>query len=411
VRYYPDDSGGETMGYLDPLDRARVHLDYEAMNQAAPSVKEVLFRAQMLGPVEPVREAWRPRPATLALAFLVLLVLVPWIPQRASFTVMHVGFEQELPRADADRLAAHLLRNQPDNVLIGTEFTPTQAHRMGYNVPGRLRVTLTAFNVAEQELEERYRKEISTYQGIGLDPMFRVEQHTEEKGFRNPVQLAMAAMQPLRQPRLQSPSEALQVAQLVQANDHLLAGALQPKVTSVNSELKVRDVSFGPAKAGYDFTLPAWPKPASFKVTGYGGLPAAEQLKVREEAAALLAQANLGQPAAPPDEPVGPLIAVRVSDAQGLYDPILTAKVQAWITQPQPHELGVSFDPSLAVRRAVEKAVPGTGYSSTYETLSSPTVRFIVDITLQDKRRMPFGQTPPDADAAAEAAGDDDANF
>src|SRR4051794_5336432 len=105
MRYFPDDNYGVDESHIDPLTRARTALDFEAFAAAAPPVKEILFKAQTMGPLPNVRQGWRPRPASFALAMCLLLLFAPWMPVRSSFTVMQIGFEKELPRSDADKLS------------------------------------------------------------------------------------------------------------------------------------------------------------------------------------------------------------------------------------------------------------------------------------------------------------------
>src|SRR5687767_13981252 len=109
---FPDDNFGVDIAHVDPLERARIALDFEALNHAAPPVKEILYKAQTMGPLALVREMWHPRPAALAFGFCLLMMLAPCPPQRSSLTVMQIGFEKPIPRFDADLLAAHVVRNQ-----------------------------------------------------------------------------------------------------------------------------------------------------------------------------------------------------------------------------------------------------------------------------------------------------------
>ncbi|MDQ3024254.1 MAG: hypothetical protein M3R04_07735 [bacterium] len=398
----PNDYGVD-IAHVDPLERARIALDFEAIAVSAPPVRDILFKAQTMGPVAPVHELWRPRPAGLALGFCLLMLLVPWLPQRSSFTLMQIGFEQTIARMDAEKLAAHLVRNQPANVLLQTEFTPSNPGQAGLNVPGRLRVSLTAFNTSEQKVEQTYRSQISNYQSKKIEPMFRVEQRVEHSGLHSPALLALGLFKAKQQQVLHLDDQSQLLAQLVSGSNKLMATALAPEIENIANGLKLKSVGFGGtvSKEDYDFSIEAWPRPMNFSVEGFDALDGENKQKVMSAAAGFVEKSNLALVTAPALSELP--LQVHVYREGGSFDSMSTRLVQAWISQDDPE--GIAAGPasrvneSEIVKRAMDGAMKNKAFSADYKYVGGKT---IVSIYLGENRGSLFNEDLQNAEAEAE---------
>lgn len=408
MRYFPDDHGSIEGIHLDPLDRARLSLDFEAMNATAPSVKQVLYKAQTMGPLAPVANGPQMNWPATALAVIALAMLLPWMPIDSSMTVMQVGFEQKIPRFEANELASHLLRNQPENVLVGTQFTRDD-HRDGLNVDGQLRVALTAFNVGERELEDTYREQIRSYKGRGFDPMFRVEHQASSRSYRSPAQVLAKVFSPREKPELDVPGHG-EIQRLITGSGQLMAQALAPQIEAVEPRVTVRDLSFAPGRGQYDLTVPAWPRPMRLRIENYGSLTAGEQESIRQTVQSFVADAGLTPPETHPVLADGLPLQAQVFDVDGRPNAYLTGRVQAWLAQPDAGALALpTFAPTKMVDEAMEKALPGVPYEARYDDrVESGRRRITAGIYLQPNSA---GRDKRDADASrvedAAVAGDE----
>lgn len=368
MRYFPDDNFGVDEVHIDPLERARRALDFEALAKGAPPVKDILFKAQTMGPLAPVRGTWQPRPAAFAFAMCALLLLAPWLPLRTSFTVMQIGFEQAMPRVDADKLSAHLMRNQPGNVLLQSEFKPSDPGEPGYNVPGHLRIHLTAFNSSEPKVEATFKDLLSHYQGRKLDPLFTVDQNVETSGLHSPALLAYTLLKDHAPRVLHVPDQSQVLAEFARQSQPLLASAVAPKIEHIANGLKVTGVEFNSKDSdptNYSFKVPAWPEPVNFKVDGFEALDGERKSRVMSAATEWVQSSNLGieSPEIVGDVP----LQVTVYDLDTEVDPVLTGRVQSWIQQPKEGgELTLAAGEEL-LKKAMQDAMGDQAYTSSFE--------------------------------------------
>jgi hypothetical protein len=368
VRYFPDDNFGVDEAHIDPLERARIALDFDALAKSAPPVKEILFMAQTMGPLPNVRGTWHPRPAAFAFAICALLLLAPWLPIRSSFTVMQIGFEKTMPRADADKLSAHLMRNQPRNVLLQSEFKPSDPGQTGYNVPGHLRIHLTAFNSSEPKIEATFKDLIGNYQGRRLDPLFTVDQNVETSKLHSPAVMAYSLLKDHTPRVLHVPDQSQILAELTRKSQPLLASAVAPKIENIATGLKVKDVQFNSganSDAQYSFRVPAWPEPVNFAVDGFEALDGERKSRVMSAAEDWVRSSNLGIEGG---EIVGDVpLQVTVYGLDAEVDPVLTGKVQSWIQQPEDGgEITLAAGDEL-LKKAMHDAMGDQAFSSQFE--------------------------------------------
>lgn len=345
----------------DPLELARRQLDFSAVATGAPSVKEVLFKAQTMAPISPARPWQRITATAAAAALLCLLVLAPWLPQRSCLALLKVDFERQFERPAAQQLLSLFVREMPDAALLGADYSATGT---AGNSQGLLTMRVSSLSLGTTELERAVRRVIEE-QAPDAQPCQVHSGQIRHTAWRSPLTRALDLIDGQRDGQPASSSD--QQARLVLANDDVLAEGLRGQLAQ--SGRRLEDFGFigsGAGEAvGYDFVLDCWPAGVGISVENYQGLLDSEQAEVQRRALDFFAAANLCESRlvlTSSPQPWLPLV-VEVRDSLGRYDPRLTSRLQAWITQPTAAErTSIDFDPQEHIDAAMHQAIPDREY-------------------------------------------------
>ena len=82
-------------------------------------------------PISPVKPWKRITATTGALLLLAVLVMAPWLPERASLNLLRVSFEREIAQKEAYELASLFTRAAPESVMVSAELQDSTVSGMG----------------------------------------------------------------------------------------------------------------------------------------------------------------------------------------------------------------------------------------------------------------------------------------
>src|SRR5690606_33844543 len=99
---------------MDPLELARQEHDFAAMAASAPSVRDVMFKAQTMAPLPQPKRWDRIAGGTGAALLAAALAFVPWLPSQTTYSVLSVQFEQTFEPKDAQRVVDSMLTALPE---------------------------------------------------------------------------------------------------------------------------------------------------------------------------------------------------------------------------------------------------------------------------------------------------------
>jgi len=337
----------------DPLELARGQLDFAAIATQAPSSKDILFKAQTMVPMAPVRP-WQRLAKTVGAAVAVgLLIFMPWLPQHASFSLVRVTFEQSFNQYDAQELVSHYTREMPVNVLTGVEYSNESPGKAG-------QLALRASSAYHTATDLRRTVETALSSAGYALPYQLLEGQIDRTTWQSPFEHVFGFIEARTDSRRLSNND---LAQAILRQEDVYAEGLRGQLRQLG--YKLEDFGFigedAGERAGYDFLVDCWPTDVGVSVQHYQNLTDSEQKEIRERAGEYFTTLNINRDstnlvnAATNWLPV----VVYVYDTNGRYDPQLTARMQAWVEQPSATEVtSVSFEPLDNVRSALKHVIP-----------------------------------------------------
>ncbi|MBN2082322.1 hypothetical protein JW859_08965 [bacterium] len=337
----------------DPLELARRQLDFAAIATQAPSSKEILFKAQTMVPMAPVRP-WQRLAKTVGIAVAAgLLIFMPWLPQRASFSLVRITFEQTFNQYDAQDLVSHYTREMPVNVLTGVDYSGGASGKTGH-------LTLRASSAYHTSVDLRRTVE-AALSSAGYELPYQIlDGQINRTTWKSPAEQVVDFVAARTDGRRLSNSD---LARSIMRRESVYAEGLRAQLRQLGYQLE--DFGFtgrdAGERAGYDFTIACWPEDIGLSVRHYQNLTDSEQTEIRERTREYLTTLNINRDASNlVDAATNWLpIVVYVYDTSGRYDPQLTARMQAWIEQPDANELAsVTFEPLDSVRDALKHVIP-----------------------------------------------------
>ncbi|GEM_PF-2229481 len=355
----------------DPLELARRQLDFSAVATGAPSVKEVLFKAQTMAPISPARPWQRITATATAAGLLCLLVLAPWLPQRSCLALLKVDFERQFDRPAAQELLSLFVREMPDAALLGADYGASGA---AASSQGPLTMRVSSLSLGTAELERAVRRVIDE-QAPDAQPCQVHSGQIRHTAWHSPLTRALSLID--GQAGRRGTSTADEQSRQVLANGEVLAEGLRGQLAQSGRRLEdFGFIGFGAGEAaGYDFVLDCWPAGVGISVENYQGLLDSEQSEVQQRALDFFTAANLCDSRlvlTSNPQPWLPLV-VEVRDSLGRYDPRLTSRLQAWIEQPSAAERSsIDFDPQELIGAALRQAIPD--YECLIEFDSGPSI-------------------------------------
>jgi hypothetical protein len=361
---------------IEAIDLARGQLDYAAMAAGTPSIKHILFKAQTMGPLSAKPSPWKMTVAAGVAVAAVGVVAWPWIPVHSSLSILQVGFEQAIPRAEAQRLVSKLLRSGEPEVVLGAEFNADsgRSDEADGGETGRLRISLLGAGMGAQRIQDSYTEKIREASERQLDPLFQVSSRLRETEWRSPLQIGLERLGRENRGLAADAGDGIgedQLAARVRGSTPLLKQALGEEIGALNRGFELRELIFlapgeDAAVAGMDFSLPAWPSSVGVRISLYETLTVREQAQLRSLVESFLSRSGLGPGqaslASAPQDWLP--IMVRVFRSSGRYDRRLSEQLQAWIVQPEAAEThSVQFEPTAYVDEAMQRYLPGISYT------------------------------------------------
>jgi len=383
----------------DVLELARSQLDFAAIASAAPSSKEILFKAQTMVPISPVKAWRRIAAATAAVLVFAGLLAAPWLPRNASVSLLKISFEQAVDHQDAYSLISHFAREIPKQVLLGAEMS--ESLRRGTGGSGYLAIRLSSVSLSPDQLQ-RVADRIAAdsdyaqlYQVLTgrIDVTSWSSPLSKLSGLRN-QQLGASGV---------TANKAL--ARSILSHKDVFAKGLKGQLGQLGRRLT--DFGFVGSKpadaARYDFVIDCWPADVGVSVEHYQDLMDHEQTAIRQRSEDYLETFNLrteGLALVTGPQLWLPIV-VDVYDRGASYNPQLTSRLQAWIEQPDALETAsLDFDALDCVRKALENVIPDNDYRLDYIRNTGPssntTHMYKVKVTvLGSKEREPERMSLP----------------
>ena len=344
----------------DPLRLARTQLDYAAMSAAAPSVKQVLYKAQTMAPYAPPQFWKKAAKGAAVAAAAALLLFAPIIPNQVSYTLLRVEFERPLAPARAQDAIDAVVKNLPSEVTVGIEQRHTQTSQQA--IAPRVVLRLGAAGVSGSWLRHRAEDALASVANEAQPLYYPAEEYRQGHQV-NLVQAVMGLMAPEARPHYNLHGPYGEQAERLLALEPVLREEVAARLAVGGYQLSGLKFTEQPASvpAGYDFVIQSWPMPAAVAVTGYAGELDSEQQSVRLAVEDCLRYFNLMPETAENLNPEAqwPAIAVVLEDISGSLNPQLAARVQSRISQPSLKELDhPAYDPSQPVEEAVSEVLP-----------------------------------------------------
>ena len=348
---------------VDPLAAARQQLDFEALAERAPSSKEILFKAQTIVPITPIRPWEKVAKGGSVLALAALLLFAPVVPRTASLALVNVQFEQQkFTRSEAQQLVYDVLRDLPDDVLLGAGFARALGQPQD-NSQGRLQLNLIKFNETPERLAAIAGEVIEFKPKAGLP--FYSSTTVARSSQWNSIPRAIAAAFRKDQPEPQPPLDQFRIVREILGNAELIGEGLRDRLMQ-QAGLELDHFGWTSAldqelPEGADFVLPAWPRWVSIGVVGYEYMMDGQQAGIRLNAEDYLAQLNLGLRGANlcRDAIQDCPLVVSVVAPGDAADPYLSALVQAQLApELSKHQTITETQAEKLVEAACRKVLP-----------------------------------------------------
>ena len=390
-------------GKPDVVELARAQLDFSALNAAAPSVKQVLFKAQTIVPLptHPLRRIGKP--AAVA-AVLCAVLLLPWIPQRTVLSVAELQFDSRFTPSEAQQLVDTALRGLAlhQQALLGSEFTPRGDEK------GQLTLRASSFSLHGAELLRELQNSLAA---DGTTPPISYALPGSEAAhavWRSPAEVLLDNLRPHGAESVPAYYPAAPLALSALSGEAVYRQQLTKYLQQRGYQLTGFSFCGNRAllPAGCQFTLDAWPQPVAVGVRRYFQLTPYQKQDLSDQIGTWLTQMNLRSPAlnaaALPDSDHPVICAVR--DGQGRIDQLLTARLNALLKQPSAADLAdVSYSLDAAVSAAANQALAGLERRVDFErtsALADPPL-YKVTLTLLGPRQAGEPAAPDPADNPA----------
>ena len=350
----------------DPLDLARKHLDFAAMAAAAPSSKDILFKAQTMVPLSPTKPWWKVSKLTILSMVVIALAFVPWMPSKSSLAMLNVQFEQQFERPEAQEVVLNFVKEMPEYALLGVEYG---IEKDGKVEPGQLNIRVNAVNRSPQDVQDRVNSVIDAYSVTDQPYNIHARQIWVSR-FDSPFMTLMHYLGSSSEPRSREDDP---LAREILANEAVFAQGLKSQYAQQGIKLEKCGFLNSRSITGdleYQFTVDGWPRDLGVTVEHYNDLTDHEQLEIRRTAEDFCRSANLretGMMLASTPQQWMPVI-IHVVGADDGVDPRLSAMVQAEMVQPTEAELmSIEFDVEVPIMEALERALPGHEFQLDYE--------------------------------------------
>ncbi|MCB1218864.1 hypothetical protein KDL44_15895 [bacterium] len=338
----------------DPLDLARSQMDFARMADDAPSVKEVLFKAQTIIPVAPAKPLWQKAAPVAGGVLAAGLLFVPVLPESASLDRVNVNFEQSLSAADAQAVQFAIRNDLPSEILMGSSFSG------GSDAPGLLSLSFSA--AGEPRLLARVGESVEAH-AAQHGPLMGQRINEARSGSRDSIVNRALSLLSSEEDEISYIDPSNHTARELLDNPELLRLGLE-RVTS-QLGYSVATVSWLdrealPAdEADYRvIELDCWPRPLRVEIDAVD-LASFEHADLRTACNAWLTQMNLGPAphglASRPGELLPVMVEVR--DPDGRLDRALTDRLQALIVQPDPDAGQYTDTSTWKVQSVVESAL------------------------------------------------------
>jgi hypothetical protein len=368
-------------GKPDVVELARAQLDFSAMNSASPSSKDILFKAQTIVPMQP-SIPWE-RYATVAGAVLLLCagLALPWVPQRSLLSIAGLQSDDLLNPEQAQDVVNHIVREMGTGSLLSANFAQQEDGR------GMLMIKASSFSQPSSALAQRLSSTLEGNKNLTNFTTYQVAEH--QRWQRNsPLVLLQQKSRAQQRGGLGELNPAFELSQLVLASEDLLRSELERELLQHGYQLT--GLAFAAENTllptGCQFKLHAWPLPLALGVNGYLRMSAFQQAEVQRIATAWLARINLTENGLLLEARRTTLpVTAEVLGQNGQRDTLLTAQLNAAITQPSAQDLTRhDFSVERVVSKAAAQTLPGIERKMDIERLSrmGETPRYLVRITL-----------------------------
>ena len=360
----------------DPLELARRQLDFAAMASAAPSVREVLFKAQTMVPLNPARPWQRTAATAGAVLLIAAAVFAPWIPARQQFAVLAMQFDHRMAQNEAQQAINAVVRLLPEDTLASAEFKTKGPETAGVGeAEGLLTVQLASPRRSRAELEKLGRA--VNWAASDAAPgaaSFSGEQYSYTD-WASPLKRVQALLGAKRAEQTSKYAPGRKLALEILDRQVVFDKALAARYAGGSPPAELTGFAFlSPLERknapDYDFMLPTWPAAAALSVHGYKVESESRQADIRAQAEDLLRDASLLDASTQlSSEPVAwmPVI-VTALDSAGRPDRVLTSKLQAWIGCPGDGELlSPDFDLEALISHALAQVLPDAKCTVSYE--------------------------------------------
>jgi hypothetical protein len=388
-------------GKPDVLELARAQLDFSALNAGAPSVKQVLFKAQTIVPISAHPPLTRfAAPAALAVACCALLLL-PWIPQRTVLSVVEFQFDSRFTPGEAQQLIDTAVRGLVStSALPGAEFIPRS--------DGRGQLTLRATSLVLHGADLHNALDEALHSSAGATPPIYFSLPVADAVYaerRSPAMLLLDKLRPHGESAFPAYYPAAKLAADTLAGEQVyrqeLAAYLQQRGYRLTGFAFSGNGALLPP--GCQFTVNAWPEPIAIGVRRYFQLTPYQRQELNGHVLDWLKQMNLREAglrlAAEPtlEHPV----VCEVVDRQGRPDLLLTSRLNAAVQQqPDVNPADVNSIDS-AISQAAAEALPGIERRVDFERAGTPEHwLFKVRITMQGRQELDAAVADPVDDSA-----------
>lgn len=395
----------------DPLAAARQHLDFEAMAKDAPSAKTILFKAQTIVPMVPVKPWERFGKAGAALAVALLLLFAPLVPSTAQLALVRVQFEDTFTRSEAQQLAFDAAANLPAQLLAAADYAAAPGQSDGGDA-GRLTLRLASVRLGPEELADAA---LDSLEGAGEARPFVTPTTGAKRRSWQSIPNAVASRLTRGDNEISHFPASNSLANDIISNAEMIESALADHMLQSGFELTSFNFAEYDSRVPLErdsFVIPAWPRWARIGVTGYASVPQLQQQEIRSEAAGFLDGLLLSSQGVLLRDTPGPELPVllTVADRQGSADPVATRLVQAEfgrLVRENP-PLG-KFETEALVDRAVSSKLEGLDYRISYQQYSmfepgQGPETFVATITISGKSRHVLREfTMPEVQSEAPA--------
>jgi hypothetical protein len=390
----------------DPLAAARQHLAFEAMAKDAPSVKTILYKAQTIVPMAPVKPWERFGKAGTAMAIVLVLLFAPLIPTTSQVALVRLQFENTFTREQAQQMAYTAAANLPSQLLAAADFTVAPGQDADQTA-GRLTLRMASLRLSPEDLASAALDSVDT---AGARPFVTPTTAASRRTWHS-IPSVLISRFSSEEREISHFAAANALANDIIANQSMLEDALAGHLAQGGYQLESMSFVENDAREphGQDsFLLPAWPLWVNITSRDYGSLPRLQQQEVRNRAAEFIDGMLLGSDGIMLTDAPGPQLPVllTVADRNGHADPVATRLVQAefgGLLEAQP-PLG-KFETEELVDTAVATVLAGLDYEISYQqyTMFEPGGTgdtFVATSTIDGKSRQVLKEfsMPPESE-------------